>query len=89
MTAAQSRLAETLGTFYNAADRTSEGAMAAHSYKQSVDDLDAGIGRELVRPWYLASHLGLCASRYNLIGCTIPDHHFGAIGQDERLFPYH
>ena len=56
MTAAQSRLAETLGAFYNAADRTSEGAMAAHSYKQSVDDLDAGIGRELVRPWPLASH---------------------------------
>jgi bridging integrator 3 len=49
MTAAQSRLAETLGTFYNAADRTSEGAMAAHAYKQSVDDLDQGIGRELVR----------------------------------------
>jgi len=48
MTGAQSRLAETLGTFYNAADRTSEGAMAAHAYKQSVNELDQGIGRELV-----------------------------------------
>jgi amphiphysin len=49
MTAAQSRLAETLDTFYSASDRTSDGAMAAHAYKQSVDDLDQGVGRELVR----------------------------------------
>ena len=52
MTAAQSRLAETLQTFYNASDRTSEGAMAAHAFKQSVDDLDTGIGRELVRSFF-------------------------------------
>jgi hypothetical protein len=49
MTGAQSRIADTLATFYNAADRTSDGAMAAHAYKQSVNDFDAGIQRELVR----------------------------------------
>ncbi|KAG5725780.1 hypothetical protein E4T56_gene17087, partial [Termitomyces sp. T112] len=48
MTAAQSRIAETLEVFYGAADRTSEGAMAGHAYKRSVDDLDTGFGRELV-----------------------------------------
>lgn len=49
MTAAQTRIADTLEVFYGAADRTSEGAMAGHAYKRSVDDLDAGFGRELVR----------------------------------------
>ena len=29
-------------------DRTSDGAMAAHAYKQSVGELDDVIGRELV-----------------------------------------
>ena len=48
MTAAQTRLADTIDVFYGAADRTSDGAMACHAYKRSVDDLDAGIGRELV-----------------------------------------
>lgn len=48
MTAAQTRLAETIDTFYAAADKASEGAMAGHAYKRSVDDLDAGVTRELV-----------------------------------------
>ncbi|KAJ7682705.1 hypothetical protein DFH06DRAFT_1278238 [Mycena polygramma] len=51
MTAAQTRIAETLETFYGAADRTSEGAMAGHAYKRSVDDLDGGFGRELDGPY--------------------------------------
>ncbi|KAG8925244.1 hypothetical protein FRC02_009814 [Tulasnella sp. 418] len=51
MTAAQGRLAETLDTFYGAADKNSEGAMAGHAYKRAVDDLDAGIGRELDAPY--------------------------------------
>ena len=55
MTAAQSRIADTLETFYGAADQTSEGAMAAHAYKRSVDDLDGGFGRELVRYYYCRS----------------------------------
>jgi len=51
MTTAQSRLAENLSSFYDAADRTSEGAMAAHAYKQSVNELEQGIGRELDSPF--------------------------------------
>jgi len=53
MTAAQSRIAETLETFYGAADRTSEGAMAGHAYKRSADDLDTTFTRELVCPYFL------------------------------------
>lgn len=49
MTAAQGRIADTLETFYSAADRNSEGAMAGHAYKRSVDDLDTTFNRELVR----------------------------------------
>ncbi|KAI0058804.1 BAR-domain-containing protein [Artomyces pyxidatus] len=51
MSAAQLRLAETIDTFYGASDRTSEGAMAAHAYKRSVEELDSGIGRELDAPY--------------------------------------
>ncbi|KZT21399.1 BAR-domain-containing protein [Neolentinus lepideus HHB14362 ss-1] len=51
MTAAQTRIAETLDVFYGSADQVSEGAMAAHAYKMSVDDLDTGIGRELDAPY--------------------------------------
>ena len=58
MTATQGRLADTIDVFYSAADKASEAAMAAHAYKRAIDDLDTGIGRELVRP---ASHT-LCAT---------------------------
>ncbi|KAJ3479466.1 hypothetical protein NLI96_g9037 [Meripilus lineatus] len=51
MTAAQTRLADTIDMFYGAGDKTSEGAMAAHAYKRAVDDLDTGIGRELDAPY--------------------------------------
>ncbi|KAG5638319.1 hypothetical protein H0H81_000737 [Sphagnurus paluster] len=54
MTSAQSRIAETLEVFYGAADRSSDGAMAGHAYKRSVDDLDAGFGRELDVPYQTA-----------------------------------
>ena len=49
MTATQGRLADTIDVFYTAADKASESAMAAHAYKRAVDDLDTGLGRELVR----------------------------------------
>jgi hypothetical protein len=49
MSSAQLRLAETIDTFYGASDKTSDSAMAAHAYKRSVEELDAGVGRELVR----------------------------------------
>jgi amphiphysin len=51
MTATQSRIGETLETFYTAADRTSDGAMAGHAYKRSVDDLDTTFTRELDTPF--------------------------------------
>lgn len=52
MTSAQGRLADTIDVFYGAADKSSEGAMAAHAYKRAVDDLDTGVGRELVRCFF-------------------------------------
>lgn len=63
MTAAQARIADTLETFYGAADRASEGAMAGHAYKRSVDDLDSSFSRELVRVNYLLTHIILLISR--------------------------
>ncbi|KAK7040094.1 BAR adaptor protein Hob3 [Paramarasmius palmivorus] len=54
MTAAQARIAETIEVFYGAADRSSEGAMAAHAYKRAVDDLDGGFSRELDIPYRAA-----------------------------------
>jgi len=51
MTAAQTRIADHINDFYSAADKTSEGAMASHAYKQSVSELDDVIGRELDAPY--------------------------------------
>jgi hypothetical protein len=65
MSSAQLHLAETIDTFYGASDRTSESAMAAHAYRRSVEELDAGIGRELVRHNSLNRHSWRS---------TIPDH---------------
>ena len=48
MTAAQSRIGETVDIFYGVADRTSDGALAGHAYKRSVDDLDTSFSREMV-----------------------------------------
>lgn len=49
ITATQVRLADTIDAFYGAADRTSEGAMAANAYKRSCEELDSTMTRELVR----------------------------------------
>jgi hypothetical protein len=49
MSSAQLRLAETIDTFYSASDKASDSAIAANAYKRSVEELDAGVGRELVR----------------------------------------
>ncbi|KAF8647133.1 hypothetical protein AX16_006964 [Volvariella volvacea WC 439] len=51
MTTAQTRIAETIETFYGAAEGASEGAMAGHSYKRAVDELDSGFGREMEIPY--------------------------------------
>lgn len=49
MTSAQARLADTIETFYNASDRTSDGAMAGHAFKSAVEELDNSVQREMVR----------------------------------------
>lgn len=65
MASAQTRIAETVALFYTAdrtsdvsggCSRIStrpglmtQGAMAGHAYKSAVDELDAGVGRDLVR----------------------------------------
>lgn len=67
MTATQGRLADTIDVFYSAADKASEGAMAAHAYKRAVDDLDTGIGRELVCP--LFSFSDIFAVGLNVLPC--------------------
>jgi amphiphysin len=51
MTSAQTRIAETLDTFYGASDRTSDGSIASHSYKRAVEELDSGVMRELDAPY--------------------------------------
>ncbi len=43
-------MADTIDIFYGAADKGSEGAMAAHAYKRAVEDLDTGVARELASP---------------------------------------
>jgi len=62
MASAQARIAETISLFYSAdrasdvswrnidkrCEADSQGAMAGHAYKAAVDELDAGVGRELV-----------------------------------------
>jgi amphiphysin len=48
MAAAQGRLADTIETFYAAADRASDGAMAANAYKRAISELDGVVTREIV-----------------------------------------
>lgn len=48
MTSSEVRLAETIEIFFQAADLSSDGAMAGHAYKRAVDELDTGVGRDLV-----------------------------------------
>ena len=75
MTSSQARIAETLETFYGAADRSSEGAMAGHAYKRSVDDLDSSFVRELV--WMSTGFVFYWLSiAIVLTGWPIPDYHF-------------
>jgi len=51
MASAQTRVADTIEVFYTAADRTSEGALAANAYKRAVEDLDHSVTRELDAPY--------------------------------------
>lgn len=63
MVSSQGKIADTIDVFYGAADRTSEGAMAANAYKRSVDELDAATTREFV-----SSKLSFYVVRYNADG---------------------
>ncbi|WOO81345.1 Protein hob3 [Vanrija pseudolonga] len=49
MASSQGRIAETISLFYTA-DKSSEGAMAGHAYKASVDELDNVVNRDLDGP---------------------------------------
>ncbi|WVO20947.1 uncharacterized protein IAS62_002248 [Cryptococcus decagattii] len=72
MAASQSRIAETVALFYSA-DRTSDGAMAGHAYKSAVDELDAGVGRELDAPFRVTvlDPIGKLNSYYTNINAAI------------------
>ncbi|KAG9050242.1 hypothetical protein FS837_006914 [Tulasnella sp. UAMH 9824] len=73
MTAAQARLAATIDTFYGAADRNSDGAMAGHAYKRSVEDLDAAITREFDQPYRttILEPVGKMCSLFPIVNETI------------------
>ena len=72
MAASQTRIAETISLFYTA-DRTSDGAMAGHAYKSAVDELDAGVGRELDAPYRatVLEPIGKLNSYYPTINASI------------------
>ncbi|WVR05345.1 hypothetical protein IAU60_002359 [Kwoniella sp. DSM 27419] len=72
MASAQSRIAETIALFYSA-DRTSDGAMAGHAYKSAVDELDAGVGRDLDAPFRatVLEPIGKLNSYYPTINAAI------------------
>jgi len=57
MASAQTRIADTIEIFYTAADRTSDGALAANAYKRAVEDLDHSVTRELVHIHTSVPHL--------------------------------
>jgi len=73
MVAAQGRIAETIDVFYGAADRTSEGAMAASAYKRSVDELEASTNREFDAPYRtcILEPLGKMSAYFPVINDTI------------------
>jgi hypothetical protein len=85
MTQIQNRLSDHVDVFYGAADRTSDGAMAAHAYKRSVEELDTGVARELVR----APVLSRLEAHEPHSGRTLPNNNYGTPGKDERILSYH
>ena len=73
MTAAQARIGDTIDIFYGVADRTSDGAVAGHAYKRSVDDLDSSFTREMVcYQYYLLTHIIIFISRTHPIALQFP-----------------
>ena len=76
MTAAQARIGDTIDVFYGVADRASDGAVAGHAYKRSVDDLDSSFTREMVCYviHYLLTHIIIVISRTHLIALQFQSH---------------
>ena len=65
--------------------------MAAHAYKQSVNELEQGIGRELVRVSATLTLTG-ASNKFKTpiaLGFTLSNDYHGATGQDERVLPRH
>ncbi|ORY28312.1 hypothetical protein BCR39DRAFT_535441 [Naematelia encephala] len=83
MASSQTRIAETVGLFFTA-DRTSDGAMAGHAYKSAVDELDAGVGRELDAPYRatVLEPIGKLNSYYTNINAAIDKRNHKMIDYD-------
>jgi hypothetical protein len=85
MAQAQTRLSDHIDVFYGASDRTSDGAMAAHAYKRSVEELDAGISRELVRARATPHHRSTQPLTSVAAGRAVSYNDHGAARQNVRL----
>jgi len=87
MTSAQARLADTIENFYNASDRTSDGAMAGHAFKSAVDDLDNSVQREMVCGRFasmgIARHDRDRSLFCSLLGSPVSYVYHGAAREDE------
>ena len=69
MAASEARIAETVDVFYT---DNSEAAMAAHSFKRAVDELDAKVARELDAPYRatVLEPVGKLCSHFPEIKCV-------------------
>lgn len=100
MASAQARIAETVSLFYSA-DKASDvsltvrdnssiayiqGAMAGHAYKAAVDEMDAGVSRDLVSLALALDQMGYSSS---YIGRSIPSDSLGTGRQAQLVFRYH
>jgi len=84
---AQTRVADTIELFYTAADRTSDGALAANAYKRAVEDLDHSVTRELVQVPSSPMKIFPDCTGWTILGRTVPNDGHGASRQAQRTFP--
>lgn len=81
----QVKISDTIDVFYGAADRMSDGAMAAAAYKRSTEELDGFASGQMVRPLFVCGHcyrLEVSGSDPTLgpIGRSFPNDDYGAYG---------
>jgi len=83
MASSQTRIAESISLFYTS-DLTSDGAMAGHAYKSAVDELDAGVGRDLDAPYRatVLEPIGKLNSYYGAINSAIDKRNHKMIDYD-------